>query len=85
MKELNLLVWITQLGLGVAVPITAAVCLGIWLRKSFALGVWVFILCLVLGLLCALGSLTSSLKAMERMSKSKKEEDIPTVSFNDHH
>ncbi len=84
MKELNLLVWITQLGLGVAVPLAGFAYLGIWLRERFALGMWVVIVCMAVGLLCAISSLWSSIKAMEQMSKTKKEEEKPPVSFNHH-
>ena len=32
MKELNMLVWITQLGMGVAMPLVGFIWLGIWLK-----------------------------------------------------
>ncbi len=84
MKEFNLLVWLTQLGLGVAVPLAGFVYLGIWLKNAFSLGAWVLILCVVLGLISAIGSLRSSLKAMEMMSGEKKKKEADAVSFNKH-
>ena len=84
MRNLNLLVWLTQLGISVAVPPAAFIWLGVWLRERFALGSWVVILAIVAGIVCALDGLRTSLKAMERMSAEKKQED-PPVSFNDHH
>lgn len=83
MKNVNLLIWLTQLGLSVAVPLGGFVWLGIWLRQRFDLGVWVILAGVFVGAVCAIDGLRSSLKAMERMAKDKKEEP-PPVSFNDH-
>lgn len=84
MKHVNLLIWLTQLGISVAVPLGGFVWLGVWLRQRFLLGVWVLLVCIFLGLVCAVDGMRSSLKAMERMAKDKKESDPPPVSFNDH-
>ena len=83
MKNANLLIWLTQLGISVAVPPTVFVLLGVWLRNRFDLGSWVVIVAVLAGVVCALDGLRTSLKAMERMTKDKKQED-PPVSFNDH-
>ena len=58
--------------------------LALWLRQSFGWGDWVIIVGVLLGVVCAVDGLRTSLKAMERMSKDKKEEQEPPVSFNDH-
>ena len=86
MKELNMLVWITQLGMGVAMPLAGFIYLGIWLKNRFSLGAWCVILFGVIGLVMALDGLKVSLKTMERLdkSRSKKEKEISGVSFNDH-
>jgi len=83
MKDLSLIVWLTQLGLSVALPIAGFVLLAVWLQRQFSLGVWVIIVGVVLGLICSVQGLLNSLKTMERMAKSKKE-DEPPVSYNDH-
>lgn len=83
MKNLSLLVWLTQLGFSVAVPLGGFVLLAIWLRSRFDLGAWVVILGVVLGVIGAIDGLRNSLKAMERMA-GDKEKEKPTVSFNDH-
>lgn len=83
MKNLSLLVWLTQLGLSVAVPLAGFVLLGVWLYNSFHWGVWIIIVCTAIGLICAADGLRSSLKAMERMAKNEAEEK-PPVSFNEH-
>lgn len=83
MKNLNLLVWFTQLGLNVALPPAMFILLALWLRDSWGWGGWVLWAGIVLGVVCAVDGLRTSLRAMERMSRNKKEEDKP-VSFNEH-
>lgn len=81
-KNLNLLVWLTQLGLSVALPPIGFILLAVWLRDRFSLGVWVIWIGILLGIVCAVDGLRMSLKAMEKMSQDQKEK--PPVSFNDH-
>ncbi len=83
MKDMKLLIWMTQLGLSVAVPPVVLILLAVWLRNRFDWGVWVVIVGIVLGLLLAVEGLRSSLKAMKVMNKKDKEE-TPPVSFNEH-
>ena len=84
MKKMNLLIWLTQLGLSVVVPLGGFILLALWLRQQFGWGDWVIIVGVLLGVVCAVDGLRTSLKAMERMSKDKKEEQAPPVSFNEH-
>lgn len=81
MKDLNLLVWLSQLGLTVAVPPVLFTLLGVWLRTRFNLGIWVILVCVALGLYCAVTGLISSLKILSRQSEKKPEDKI---GFNDH-
>ena len=83
MKNVNLLIWLTQLGISVAAPLGGFIWLGIWLRQRFELGVWVVLAGIFVGIVCAIDGMRTSLKAMERMSRDKNE-DPPPVSFNDH-
>lgn len=83
MKKINLLIWLTQLGLSVAIPLAGFILLALWLHNQFGWGEWVIVVGVLLGVVCAADGLRTSLKAMERMSKEKKEEE-PPVSFNDH-
>ena len=83
LKELSLLVWLTQLGLSVAVPLGGFLALALWLQNKFQLGAWIVIIGVVLGVICAFEGLRSSLKAMKFMAKMDNEEK-PPVSFNDH-
>lgn len=83
MKNISLLVWLSQLALSVAMPLGGFILLGVWLHNRFGWGVWVIIAGTVLGLICAIDGLRSSLKAMERLAKDETKEQ-PPVSFNDH-
>ena len=83
MKNISLLVWLSQLALSVAMPLGGFILLGVWLHDRFGWGVWVIIAGTVLGLICAIDGLRSSLKAMERLAKDETKE-LPPVSFNDH-
>lgn len=83
MKNINLLVFITQLGLSVAVPLGGLLLLALWLRSRFSWGSWVVVVGLVLGIMIAADGLRSTIRAMTRLSEDKKQEP-PAVSFNDH-
>ena len=83
MKNLNMLVWLTQLGLSVCLPPVGFVLLAVWLRDHWGWGDWTIWAGILLGIICAVDGLRTSLKAMERMSRDKKEQEHP-VSFNDH-
>ncbi len=83
MKNISLLVWLTQLALSVVVPLAGFVLLGVWLHNRFGWGVWVILAGTALGLWCAAGGLRSALKTMERLAKNETKEK-PPVSFNDH-
>ncbi len=83
MKNLSLLVWLSQLGLSVALPLGGFILLGVWLHNRFNWGSWIIIVCAVVGVICAIDGLRTSLKAMSRMAKEDKKEQ-PPVSFNDH-
>ena len=83
MKNISLIIWLTQLGFSVAAPLGGFVWLAVWLRARFNLGVWVVIAGVLVGAVCAIDGLRTSLKAMNRMAKETKEE-TPPVAFNDH-
>lgn len=83
MKDLNLLVFLTQLGFTVAFPLAGFVLLAVWLRDRFQWGSWVIYAGLALGLICAVIGFRDSLKTMERLSRDSKKKD-PPVSFNEH-
>jgi hypothetical protein len=84
MKDLTLIVWLTQFGLNVALPPVCFVLLAIWLRDYFGWGGWVLWVGIALGVYSAIEGLISSVKLLQRLGKKKKDPDPPAVSFNDH-
>ena len=81
MKQLHLLVWITQLGLSIAVPLCGFLFLSLWLQNRLDWGNWVILVGIVLGLISAVDSFRVAMKAMQG---SKKKTEEPPVAFNDH-
>ncbi len=84
MKDLSLIVWITQLGLSVALPPAGFILLAKWLQGRFGWGNWVMAVGIILGILCAVDGLIYNLKVLMKLSKDKKKDDVPPVSYNEH-
>ena len=77
MKEWRMLVWMTQLGLSVFIPLAVFAWLGYWLMNRFSLGTWILILCLAFGFKSAFSGFSASLKAMEFMAENgRREKDM---------
>lgn len=83
MKNLQLLTWLTQLGLSTAIPLAGFVLLAVWVKNRLDLENWVLFVGIGLGLLCAIDGFYKSLKALEKLSEDKKK-DKPSVSFTEH-
>lgn len=83
MKNLQLLTWLTQLGLSTAVPLASFVLLALWLKNRFGLGNWVLFVGIGLGVFSAIDGFYKSLKALENLTKEKKK-DKPPISFSEH-
>lgn len=83
MKDLNLIVWLTQLGLSVALPLAGFIFLALWLRNTFSLGNWILWAGIIIGIIAAIDGLLQSLKTLSRLSE-KKESTPSPISFNDH-
>ena len=83
MKDLNLIVWLTQLGLSVALPLAGFIFLALWLRTTFSLGNWILWAGIIIGIIAAIDGLLQSLKTLSRLSE-KKESTPSPISFNDH-
>ena len=83
MKNISMLVWLTQLGLSVVLPPVGFLWLASWLKNSRGWGNWVIWLAIVLGVSCAVEGLRTSLKAMERLARDKKKKE-PPVAFKEH-
>ena len=84
MKDFNLLIWLTQLGLSVALPLAGFVFLGVWLHESRGWGSWTVWAGIIIGISSAVSGFRNALKTMELMAKDRKKQEPPPVSFNDH-
>lgn len=84
MKELNLLVWITQLGFSTAVPLAGFVILGVWLHRAHGWGLWVVFAAVALGLFSAISGFVNTLRTLQRMTGDKKKTQPPPIAFNEH-
>ena len=84
MKQLNLILWVTQFGVSILFPICFFLLLSVWLQQKFDLGMWIVAVFGILGLLTSFSTarscLRSLLKAAEEVSDSKEK----PISFNDH-
>lgn len=83
MKNVSLLTFLTQLGLGVVLPLAGFTLLGVWLRHTFSLGIWVVVLLVTFGVVVAVQGFRSTLKAMEHLAKDQDEEK-PPLAYNEH-
>ena len=83
MKNVSMLLWVTQLGLSVVVSPVALILLAVWLRDSQGWGSWVIWVAVAIGLYCAIVGLFSSLKQMQQQADREDREEKP-VSFNEH-
>lgn len=85
MKNLSLLVWLTQLALSVVSPLLGFLLIAIWLHNSCGWGQWVIWVGAVLGAYCAIRGLIDSLRSMEKHTKRNLDQnEQPPLSFNDH-
>ena len=83
MKDLSLLVWLSQLGLSVALPPVALIWLAVFLRNYFGWGQWVLWVGIVLGIYCAVVGFISALRSLSFLTKDKKPKN-EAISFNEH-
>ena len=83
MKNLQLITWLTQLGLSTALPLAGFIWLAVWLRERFGLGLWVLFVGMGLGLYCAIDGFVKSLKVLGELTKDKDKKK-PPVSFGEH-
>ena len=84
MKDLHMLVWLTQVGISVAAPPVFFLLIALWLRNRFELGVWCILVALALGLICAVSGLRQTLMLMEKMHKQNHKYPPPVPGFNEH-
>lgn len=85
MKILNLLMWVGQFGLSVIFPTLFFLLLAAWLKSRYSLGIWIFLVCGVLGFLTSLRTARTCLHSLRKAAEECANQKNPPISFNDHH
>lgn len=65
----SMLIWLTQLGLSIALPMVGCVMMGLWLQRKLQLGAWIILVCVLMGLICGAMNFCKSLAAMEQSAR----------------
>ena len=84
MKDLSMLVWLTQLGISVVSPPVVFIFFALWLRSQFGWGDWVIWAALILGAVCAISGFQQSLKLMKQAADRADKKTKPPAGFNEH-
>ncbi len=84
MKILSLLMWVGQFGLSAIFPILFFLYAGVWLQNRFGLGMWVIIVCGILGLLTTVSTVKSCLHSLCKAAQDASGDKKPPLGFNDH-
>lgn len=84
MKNLKLIIWITQIGMTIVVPLVGFIILGAWLHKGCGWGAWAVWAGILLGIHSAIGGIRDFIRTLKRMAKDEQGDTPPPVCFNDH-
>ena len=84
MKILSLLMWVGQFGLSIIFPTLLFLMLGVWLQAKFSLGIWILILCGILGLLTSISTTKSCLHSLRKAAEEASGNKKPPIGFNNH-
>lgn len=84
MKLLSLLMWVGQFGFSVLFPTVFFLLLGVWLQTRFGLGLWVLIVCGILGLLTTVSTVKACIHSLCKAAEEAGGTGPRPVSFNDH-
>ena len=85
MKILSLLVWVTQLGFSILFPLCFFLLLAAWLQNRFGLGLWIVIVCGILGILVTISTVRSCIRSLRKAAEEACEQKEKPPAFNDHH
>lgn len=84
MKFISLLLWVTQFGFSVVFPLCFFLLLASWLRETYTLGVWVSVVCGILGLLTTVSTVRSCIRALRKEADRNGSKGQPPAAYNNH-
>lgn len=84
MKFLSMLIWVGQFGFSVLFPLCLSLYGGYWLQNRFGLGLWIMIVCGIVGFLTSISTAKSCLHSLLKARDEASSQNKPPVSFNDH-
>ena len=84
MKFISLLMWVGQFGLSAIFPTVFFLLAAVWLQSRFGLGMWIVVVCGILGVLTSVSSARSCLRSMRKTAEEAAGKKQHAISFNDH-
>lgn len=84
MKIFSLIIWVSQFGFSVLFPLCLFLYGGFWLQNRLGLGLWVMVVCGVLGFMTSISTAKSCLRSLLKARDEAASQEKPPVSFNDH-
>ena len=84
MKFIALLVWVGQFGFSAIFPTVFFLLAAVWLQSRFGLGMWIVVVCGILGVLTSVSSARSCLRSMRKAAEEAAGKKQHPISFNDH-
>ena len=85
MKFLNLLMWVTQFGLSILFPLCFFLLLAVWLQNKYGLGMWIIVVCGILGTLITISTVRANLRSLRKAAEEAAPQDKPPMAFNAHY
>lgn len=84
MKILNLLLWVTQFGFSLLFPMCFFLWLAYWLQGKFGLGMWIFVVLGIIGLMTTISTAKSCLHSLLKASEEASDRKEVPIAFNEH-
>lgn len=84
MKILSLLMWVGQFGFSIIFPTVFFLILAVWLRSKFGLGMWIILVCSIVGLLTTISTTRACLHSLRKAAEEASDSREPPIAFNDH-
>ena len=84
MKLLNLLLWVTQFGVSILFPFCFFLMLAAWLQSRFGLGMWIYLVCGIFGLMTTVSTVRSCLHSLLKAAEEASPKKENPIAFNYH-